>query len=139
MKLGIILQEKETKGADLAYLGVQIVDLSDSDINVAGMNGLSYFYARLDGLLFKRQHDVGFPGKLFSCSGIAFADQVVHDDEVDVPDGRKSAMDHDVWLARSEGRCVKANRSLRNQRYKLTCSPHVVSERFPTYLCCRIM
>ena len=38
----------------MTYLRVQIVDLGDGSINVASMNSLSYFYARLDGLLLKR-------------------------------------------------------------------------------------
>jgi hypothetical protein len=75
-----------------AYLRVQIVDLSDGGVNVARMNSLSYFYARLDGLLFKRQLDVRFFGELLGSSRVAFADQVVHDDKVDVP--------ADVQLAR---------------------------------------
>jgi hypothetical protein len=58
----------------MPYLGIQIIDLSDSSINVASMNSLSYFYARLDGLLFERQLDVCFLGELFSSPRIALAD-----------------------------------------------------------------
>jgi hypothetical protein len=70
---------------NIAYLRIEIVDLSDGSIDVASMDSLSYFYAGLDGLFFKRQLDVRFFGKLLSCSGEAFADQIVHDDKVDVP------------------------------------------------------
>lgn len=38
----------------IAYLRVQIVDLGDGSVNVASVDSLSYFYARLDGLLLKR-------------------------------------------------------------------------------------
>jgi hypothetical protein len=33
-----------------------------------------------------RELDVGLFGKLFSRLGVSFADEVVHDDEVDVPE-----------------------------------------------------
>jgi hypothetical protein len=86
MKLSLIIQAgDERKAEDVAYLRIEIVDLSNSSIDVASMDSLSYFYARLDGLLFKRQLDVRFFGKLLGCSRKAFADQVVHDDKVDVP------------------------------------------------------
>jgi hypothetical protein len=74
-----------TKTGHATYLRVQIVDLSDSNIDVANIDSLSYFYAGLDGLLFKRQLDVCFLGELFSSPRISFANQVIHDDEVDVP------------------------------------------------------
>ena len=69
-----------------AYLRIQIIDLGDSGVNVASMDSLSYFYARLDGLLFKRKLDVRFFGELLRSSGISLADQIVHDDKVDVTD-----------------------------------------------------
>jgi hypothetical protein len=58
----------------LSYLRVQIIDLGDSNVNVASMNSLSYFYARLDGLLFERKLDVRFFGELLSSSGVTLAD-----------------------------------------------------------------
>lgn len=67
-----------------AYLRIQIIDLGDGCVNVASVNSLSYFYARLNGLLFKRKLDVRFFGELLCSSGITLADQVVHDDKVDV-------------------------------------------------------
>jgi hypothetical protein len=46
MKLDIILQEKGQCGErDVAYLRVEIVDLSNSSIDVASMDSLSYLYA----------------------------------------------------------------------------------------------
>lgn len=70
----------------MSYLRVQIVDHGDSSVDVASMNSLSYFYARLDGLLLKRELDVRFFGELLCSSGITLADQIVHDDKVDVTD-----------------------------------------------------
>lgn len=67
-----------------AYLGIQIVDLSDSRIDIAGMNSPSYLYAGLDRFLFKRDLDVRFLRKLLRSSRIPFAYEIVHDDEVDV-------------------------------------------------------
>lgn len=49
------------------------------------MNSPTYFYARLNGLLVKSLCDVCFFGKLFSRSRVAFANQVVIDDGVDIP------------------------------------------------------
>jgi hypothetical protein len=49
------------------------------------MDSLPYFYAQLNGLLFERQLNVRFFGELLSSSRVAFADQVVHDDKVNVP------------------------------------------------------
>jgi hypothetical protein len=86
MKLSLILQGGVKKrSVEDTYLRVQIVDLSDSGINIASVYSSSYFYAGLNGLLFERQLDVCFLGELLSSSRVAFADQVVHDDEVDVP------------------------------------------------------
>jgi len=70
---------------DHTYLRIQIIDLSDSCIDITGVDSPAYFYAGQYGLFFKRQVDVGFLGKLFRCSRVAFADQVVHNDKVDVP------------------------------------------------------
>lgn len=84
MKLDIILQKGELILGDVAYLRVEIIDLCDCSVNVASMDSLPYFYARLDGLLFKRELNVRFFGKLLSSSGIPFADQIVHDDKVDI-------------------------------------------------------
>jgi hypothetical protein len=85
MKLSLILQECRGEERVHAYLRVQIVDLSDGGIDITSVNSPSYFYAGLDGLLFERQLYVCFLGELLSSSRVAFADQVVHDDKVDVP------------------------------------------------------
>jgi hypothetical protein len=85
-----------------AYLGVEIVDLGDSGVDVTSIDGLSYFYAGLDGLFFKRQLDICFLGELFSSPRISFADQIVHDDEVNVP--------ADVGSARLSLHCFYWNR-----------------------------
>jgi hypothetical protein len=69
---------------EVAYLWVQIVDLVDGRVDVTSMNRLSNVDTQLDGLLFNRQVDIGFLCKLFSRAGIAFADQVVHDHEIDI-------------------------------------------------------
>lgn len=70
----------------LSYLRVQIIDLGDSSVDVASMDSLSYFYARLNELLFERKLNVRFFGELLCSSGIPLADQIVHDDKVDVTD-----------------------------------------------------
>lgn len=86
MKLVIILQVgKVCEACRKTYLGVQIIDLGDGSVNVASVDSLAYFYARLDGLLFKRHLDVRFLGEPLSSSGIALANQIVHDDKVDIP------------------------------------------------------
>lgn len=36
------------------YLGVEIIDLVYSGVNITSMDGLSYLQPRLDGLFFKR-------------------------------------------------------------------------------------
>lgn len=98
MKLSLILQRRIMK-SEHAYLRVQIVDLNNSGIDVASMDSLSNFYARLYRLLFKGQLDVCFLGELFSSPRIALADQVVHDNEVDVPIDVESAKpsSHCFW------------------------------------------
>ena len=85
MKLSLILQGNMGEECVRAYLRVQIVDLSDGGINVTSVDSPSYFYAGLDGLLLKRQLDVCFLGEFLSSSRVALADQVVHDDEIDIP------------------------------------------------------
>ena len=67
-----------------AYLRVEIIDLVDSGVNVAGMDRLSDLHSRLNGFFFDGKLHVGFFGELFSCPRKAFADQIVHDDEVDI-------------------------------------------------------
>lgn len=67
------------------YLRIEIVDLIDSGINIASMNGPPDLYARLNGLLLKRKLNVRFLCKFLRSPRISFADKVIHDDEVDVP------------------------------------------------------
>jgi hypothetical protein len=49
------------------------------------MDSPPYFYAGLDRLFFKRDLYIRLFGKLLCSSRVTFADQVVHDDEIDVP------------------------------------------------------
>ena len=88
----------QTSNMNFAYLGIQIIDISNGGINIASMNSPAYFYAGLDRLLFKRQLDVCFLGKLFRRSWVAFADQVVHDDKIDVPAQAMLALLHLVHM-----------------------------------------
>jgi hypothetical protein len=133
MKLSLIIQAgRESNVEDVAYLRIEIVDPSDSGIDIASMDGLSYFYAGLDGLLFKRQLDVRFFGELLGSSGKAFADQVVHDDKVDVPvDVQLATLTS--WLLVRLWMCTARQGRACVISLKLTCTPHMVSERFPTY------
>jgi hypothetical protein len=89
MKLSLIIQggHERRERKDIAYLRIEVVDFNDSSIDVASMDSLSYLYAGLDGLLFKRQLYVRFFCELLSSSRESFADQVIHDYEVDVPVG----------------------------------------------------
>lgn len=91
MKLDIIPQGEFVIGMVHTYLGIKIVDLNDSRVDIASMDGPSYFNAGLDRLLLERQLNVCFLGELLCCSRIAFTDQVVHDDEIDVADDLVSA------------------------------------------------
>jgi hypothetical protein len=67
-----------------AYLRVEVVDLGDGGFNITSMDGSAYFYARLNGFLFKGQLDVRFFREPLRSPRIPFTDQVVHDDKIDV-------------------------------------------------------
>lgn len=73
------------------YLDVQIIDLGDGRVNVPSVDSLSDLHASLNGLLFSWKLDISLFGKLFSSPRVALADEVVHNDEVDVPEQDKSA------------------------------------------------
>jgi hypothetical protein len=49
------------------------------------MDSPPYFYAGLDRFLFKRELYVRLLRKFFRSSRVTFANQIVHDDEIDVP------------------------------------------------------
>jgi hypothetical protein len=129
MKLYLITQGvvKTKECAEDTYLRVQIVDLSDRGINIASVDSPSYLYAWLNGLLFERQLHVRFLGELLSSSRVAFADQVVHDDEVDVPEDTMSA-------AVTSSCAVKRIKVVRVQIQVKRGLHTEFSERFPTSL-----
>lgn len=68
----------------LAYLWINTIDHIDSLVDLAGVNGAAYPHAFPDALRIKRLGDVGLLGKLCSGARVAFGDEVVHDDPVDV-------------------------------------------------------
>lgn len=68
------------------YLGVEIVDHVNGGVDIAGVNGPANLDARLDELfILLGESDVCFSCEFCSCPRISFADQVVHDHEIDVP------------------------------------------------------
>ena len=86
---GIIMKggEMRRQGGKSTYLRVEIVDPIDSGIDIACMYSLTYLDSRLNRFLIGRELQVSLICKLFSCPRIAFANEIVHDDEVDVTVG----------------------------------------------------
>ena len=59
------------------------------------MNGPTYLYSCLDGFLIGWHLDVSLIGKFFGRPRVALADEVVHDDEVDITVVAMSAECHE--------------------------------------------
>ena len=68
---------------------VQVIDLVNSGIDITSVDSLSDLDTVLDRLLVNRKLHVCFLRKLFSSARIAFTDEIVHDDKINVP-GRQS-------------------------------------------------
>ena len=69
-----------------AYLRVEVVNFGNGGFDITSMDSSAYFYARLDGFLFKGQLDIRFFREPFRSPRISFTDQVVHNDGIDVPE-----------------------------------------------------
>lgn len=83
----IISRVQEVVGLLRADLRIEIVDLVNGRLNVPGMNSISYIDALLYRLRLGAMRDVGFHRESLCCHGITLADQIVHDDVVDIPVG----------------------------------------------------
>lgn len=68
----------------MAYLWINAVDHVDGLINLASVDGSSHSHAVSDGFGIERLGDVGLLCKLCGGARIAFRDEVVHDNPVDI-------------------------------------------------------
>jgi hypothetical protein len=87
MKQSIIITGSRWSEQDRVetYLGIQIINLVDSGVDVSSVDSLSDLHAQMDRLLYRRKLQVSFLSKPFSRSRITFADEIVHNDEINVP------------------------------------------------------
>jgi hypothetical protein len=74
----------KTKGR--TYLRVQVIDLVDSSIDITSVDSLSDLDTVLDRLLINRKLHICFLRKLFSSARVAFTDEIVHNDKINVPE-----------------------------------------------------
>lgn len=65
-------------------LVAQLVDLFNGLLYIAVMDGIPYFHALLDRRDVLGRLYSGLHGKPFGGRGVAFADEIVHDDEIDI-------------------------------------------------------
>jgi hypothetical protein len=118
MKQILILQRERNKKIDQAYLGIEIVDLINGGINIASMDRSSYFYARLDGLLFERQRNVCLMGKLLGRPWVALTDEVIHNNKINVSAASYVSTIFLIAARWTSHRCVEADKVLRDQSNK---------------------
>lgn len=74
-----------SKWREEAYLRIEIVDLINGAIDITGMDGLSDIHPAPDRFFLDRKPQIGFLCEPFGRSRISFADQIVHNNEIDVP------------------------------------------------------
>lgn len=106
------------------YLGIQLVDQVYSGFDLAGKDGVSNLHPLLDEPLLFRRLDVGFSGESTRGSWVAFVNQIVHNQMVDVPELLLSQS------PRQERRICVAKQEVR--RTSLIRFSSKISERFPT-------
>ena len=63
---------------------MKLIGFLNRGLDVARVNGFSYLDALLNGFNSRRVADVGFCCESFGGRRIAFGDQVVHDDRVEI-------------------------------------------------------
>lgn len=70
---------------DLAYLWIQFVDLFDGRLNVSIVDRIPDVHPLLYRFDIGRWLDVCFSCELVRSRWVSFVDQIVHDDQIDVP------------------------------------------------------
>ena len=65
-------------------LWVEFIDALNGKLHVTGMDGVTNVYSFLNGFTISRRNDAGFFGKDHCGVRIAFIDQIIHDEEVQV-------------------------------------------------------
>lgn len=66
------------------YLVIDLIDELDSLFHVASVDGVAHSDALPNALHVLRVAEVGLLSKFLCCGGIAFRDEIVHDDPVDL-------------------------------------------------------
>ena len=82
----IIIKSKSKRRREQSYLSINIVDELDGFLNLAGKNRISNLHSLMDAVDIERFAlvEVRLLRKLFSSTRVAFRNQIVHDDQVDV-------------------------------------------------------
>lgn len=71
-------------GEENAYLGIDLIDLLDRELDVASVNGIPHLDTLLDLLRIKLRVEIGLLCKFGSGSRVSLIYQVIHDNKVDI-------------------------------------------------------
>ena len=126
----IFAMSRGMEGKDSTYFRIEFIDSLNRPLHVSRMYGVSDINSLLYALGVTSKSDARLDREFLRCRGIPLVDQVVHDNEVNVPI-KTNQFRCSVPTTKNPAKidCVEL-KGIRNTI--ICCSPHSVSERFPT-------
>ena len=87
MKTKLIIGESEQVKIGQTYLRAGLANQLNGLLQVSSMYGIAYLNPQQDITLVWGLLNIGFHGEFFRRRGVAFIDQIVHDEVVDIAEG----------------------------------------------------